>query len=986
LINKYNCFRGKVFYIYSKLARMKKKPIGGEGFMTMIWVILLLLPAIVQAQPAQDYSLEGRTRPFQDPSAPVKQVKLSHFDLQSSAIILTGGDSLSSVHYVSRDYWFPVSVPSTVLTGLVANKVYPDPYTGMNNMMIPDASDSFNHQYRLERYSHLPNDPNPWKKPYWYRTVFSVPAADQEKNFQLIFKGINYRAEVWLNGRLIADSSQMVGMFAEFSLNVSKSILPGEANALAVKIYPLDEPGLPAHPQLDALGDFYDNGGPTGDIGKNVTMLSSVGWDWIPEVRDRNMGIWQPVFLRTTGQVTISKPQIITDLPALPDTSLAKISLSVLLSNNSGFARNGRLKITISPENFAGPSVSFDRDAPLTASGSRTVSLSADNVKELVIRQPHLWWPVGYGNAFLYRIHLQYGDGDVISDDLSFLFGIRTVGSKAVDTKGWVRRDFYVNGKRVHLVGGAWVPDMMLNRDSLRYDYELHLCQNANVNLVRIWGGGLGETDDFYEIADRYGLLVWQDFWITGDTNGGFKGSSDWPLQSNVFINNVISTIYRIRNHPSLLVWTGGNEGHAREELYNAMRDNVASLDGTRPFIPCSSGFSKAPKTWKGSWPDDRPAGVYSGGPYSWLDDAQYYKLVDAGKDWVFKDETGLPSQPPYNTLAKIIPGLVPDKNLPYPLNNTWGYHDACSGNGKYDMYYKAMVDRYGAPSGVRDFSDKMQLLNAGGYRSIFEAAGHKLNETGGVMLWKLNAAFPSVIWQIYDWYLEPNAGYYFMKRACEPLHIQLNLDDSVVALVNRTYRVQPDLRFSVEVLGMDGASLYKHEGIAGLGATDVKEVLPLAAVLQKTEGISFVLLRLKDNQGRTLSHNVYWMAPNHDFTRLRQMPAAHVEMKLLKGENTKNNMTWTVQFSNLSDQLAFFLNAQLIKDGEEILPSFWSDNYFSIPGHGTVTVTVTCPTAVTRQSGEVMLDGSGSTADRMPALRLDGWNLSEKEMGLNGN
>jgi hypothetical protein len=233
-----------------------------------------------------------------------------------------------------------------------------------------------------------------------------------------------------------------------------------------------------------------------------------------------------------------------------------------------------------------------------------------------------------------------------VSEDTSFVFGIRTVSSKTVMVNGWVRRDFYVNGRRVHLVGGAWVPDMMLNRDSLRYDYELRLCRNANVNLVRIWGGGLGETDDFYELADRYGLLVWQDFWITGDTNGGFKGSADWPLQSTCIHRQCGQhhLSYPQSSEPAGL--DGGNEGHAREELYNAMRDNVAKLDGTRPFIPCSSGFAKAPAGWKGSWPDDKPAGVYSGGPYSWQDDAQYYKLVDAGKDWVFKDEPGcLPSR-----------------------------------------------------------------------------------------------------------------------------------------------------------------------------------------------------------------------------------------------------------------------------------------------------------------------------------------------------
>jgi len=894
----------------------------------------------------------------------VSQVRLTDFALQSSAVVRTTGDSLSDPEYFPRDYWYPVKVPSTVLTGLVANRIYPDPYTGMNNMLIPDASDSFNNKYQLGKYSYLPGEPNPWKKPYWYRTSFMVPASDAGRYFQLIFKGINYRAEVWLNGHRMADSSQMAGMFAEYSLDASAAVRAGTLNSLAVKIFPLDYPGLPAHPQLEALGDFYENGGPTGDIGKNVTMLSSVGWDWIPEVRDRNMGIWQPVLLRTSGQIVIGRPQIITTLPSLPDTSMANISLNLELFNHAGRPVKGQLKISISPENFSGTGFAFNRDIGMEGSQVIKLSFSPAEVRELQITHPKLWWPNGYGDPNLYRIRIEYLEGGKISDDTSFVFGIRTVGSKTVEVNGWVRRDFYVNGKRVHLVGGAWVPDMMLNRDSTRYDDELRLCRNANVNLVRIWGGGLGETDDFYELADRYGLLVWQDFWITGDTNGGFKGSSEWPLETRVFISNLVSTIYRIRNHPSLLVWTGGNEGHAREELYNAMRDQVAMLDGTRPFIPCSSGFSQAPKEWKGSWPDDKPAGVYSGGPYTWEDEAEYYRLVNRGRDWVFKDETGLPSQPPFNTLPRIIPDLEPDTALPYPLNNTWGYHDACTGNGKYNLYYKAMVDRYGAPSGLRDFSDKMQLLNAAGYRGIFEAAGHKLNETGGVMLWKLNAAFPSVVWQIYDWYLEPNAGYYFMKRACEPQHVQLNLDDSSVAVINRSYRPMHGLTVKAEVLGMGGNPVYQQQAPVSLDTTDVKLVLPLRDILRSTPGISFVILQLNDPKGTKLSRNFYWMSPHHDFTSLKKMPPGRLNLKAVSGSIDKTSRNWILEISNPSDHLAFFINPQLMSGTEEVLPSYWSDNYFSLEAHEKITVTVSCPLTRIR-SGE-------------PWFRVGAWNVPE--------
>jgi hypothetical protein len=902
------------------------------------------------------------------PAQPVRQIALTRFAMQSSAVITAGGDSLSSVDYAGKNYWFPVTVPCTVLTGLVANKVYPDPYIGMNNMLIPDANDSFNKQYHLEKYSYLPGEPNPWKKPYWYRTTFSVPATEKGKHFQLIFKGINYRAEVWLNGRMLADSARMVGMFEEFDLDASAAIHAGGENALAVKIYPLDFPGLPSPPQVQALGDFFDNGGPTGDIGKNVTMLSSAGWDWIPEVHDRNIGIWQPVYLRSTGQVVISRPHIVTELPDLPDTGLARLSLDFLLSNNEARTSHGALHVTITPENFSGAPISFTKEVTVVANGSTTLKLTSADIPALLIHHPRLWWPNGHGDPNLYRLHIQYSDGGKVSDDSSVVFGIRTVSSSTTEVGGFTRRDFFVNGRKVHLVGGAWVPDMMLNRNRQRYDYELRLCRNANVNMVRIWGGGLGETDDFYELADRYGLLVWQDFWITGDTNGGFKGSADWPLQSSVFIDNVVSTIYRIRNHPSLLVWTGGNEGHARKELYDAMRDNVANLDGTRPFIPCSSGFSHAPKDWKGSWPDDQPAGVYSGGPYSWQDDAQYYRLVDAGRDWVFKDETGIPSQPPYNTLSRIIPNLVPDPQLPYPLNNTWGYHDACTGNGHYDTYYKAMLNRYGAPVSMRDFSDKMQLLNAGGYRSIFEAAGHKLRETGGVMLWKLNAAFPSVVWQVYDWYLEPNSGYYFMKRACEPVHIQLNLDDSAVAIVNRTYFKKTGLHYAVDIMGMTGRRLFSKDGVATIDTTDSKEVLSIRDVLAKAEGISFVLLSLKDGSGKTISQNVYWMSPGHDFADLRAMPAATVRTKVTGAVKHGAYSDWTLEFTNVSSGLAFFLNPQVTSGGEEVLPSYWSDNYFSIPAGGSVTVKVSCPTALTGGA---------------PQLRLEGWNTGATTVAL---
>jgi hypothetical protein len=876
-------------------------------------------------------------------SGTIKQKKLTGFELQSSALIKSTGEEISTADYKSKVYWFRVKVPSTVLTGLVANKVYPDPYMGLNNMVIPDASDEFNKKYNLEQFSFLPDDPNPWKKPYWYRTTFDVPASDKGRTFQLIFKGINYRAAVWVNGKQIADSTQMAGMFAEYSLDVSKQIKPGSENALAVKIYPLDFPGSPAQEQLKALGDFFENGGPTGDIGKNVTMLCSVGWDWVPPVRDRNMGIWLPVYLRTTGGITITDPKVVTSLPKLPDTTLASLSLNLRLQNRNKVSESGKLSVTISPENFNGIPIRFSKDVSISKNDP-VIDLNGDNTKELKILNPALWWPNGYGKPNLYRIRIQYANVTGISDDTTFVFGIRTVGTKAVDVNGSTRRDFYVNDRRVHITGGAWVPDFMLNRDSLRYDYELHLCRNSNINLVRIWGGGVTPCDEFFEAADRYGLMVWSDFWITGDTQGEFKGSNEWPFEGNVFIKNVKSTILRIRNHPSLLVWTGGNEGHARKELYDVMRQSIITLDGTRPYIPSSSGFAKLPAGWEGAWPDNKPSGVYSGGPYMWQDPKVYYTKAIAGGDWVFKDETGLPSQPPYNIMSKIIPDLVWDTKLPFPLNNTWGYHDAATGGGRYDLYMNEMVKRYGEPVSMEDFCNKMQLMNATGYQGIFEAAGHKLNDIGGVMLWKLNAAFPSVVWQVYDWFLMPNAGYYFMQNACEPVHIQFNPIDSKVLAINRTYKKIHGLTARVELFGIDSKSLFREEKSIDLAETDIKEVSSLSAALAGTKGVVFVVLNLKNSTGKVISHNVYWTSSDNQYKSLSELPKTKVAVSVLSSKKGINETGWTIKVTNTSDKIAFFVRPQLMAGGEEVLPSYWTGSYFTLAPSESTTVSVSCP------------------------------------------
>jgi hypothetical protein len=262
----------------------------------------------------------------------------------------------------------------------------------------------------------------------------------------------------------------------------------------------------------------------------------------------------------------------------------------------------------------------------------------------------------------------------------------------------------------------------------------------------------------------------------------------------------------------------------------------------------------------------------------------------------------------------------------------------------------------------MEEYCDKMQLMNAVGYQGIFEAAGHKLNDIGGVMLWKLNAAFPSVVWQVYDWFLQTNAGYYFMQNAIEPVHIQLNLNNLDVLVINRSYKAIPDLIAVADLFSIDSKSTFHKEKNLSLAATDVQQVLSLAKPLKGTQGVNFVVLNLKNKAGLIVSHNVYWLSKDEDFTSLNGIAKSSVQVEVLKKGEGRTEKSWTIRVNNSTGRIAFFIRPQVLVNGEEVLPSYWSGSYFTLaPGEST-TVTVGCP-----------LEKLG-TAN--PVLKVSGWNV----------
>jgi exo-1,4-beta-D-glucosaminidase len=688
-------------------------------------------------------------------------------------------------------------------------------------------------------------------------------------------------------------------------------------------------------------------------------MQSSVGWDWIPEVHDRNMGIWQDVFLSFTGPVDLRFPHVVTDLP-LPETRPARLSVSAELWNMATEAVTGTLEVEI---RRGGDRVAAIRRVVALGPGrDSVVTLGPAEYPELTVREPDLWWPVGYGEPHLYQLEMRFTTDAGLSDREALAFGIREVGSEVTTVDGWLRRDFTVNGRRIQIKGGAWVPDMMLARDRQRYQDELRLSREANFNMVRIWGGGITPPEEFFAIADELGLLVWHDFWITGDCQGTWtKGTRDWPLEGRVFIANAINTAKRLRNHPSLLTWTAGNEGFPRLELYQVLRNEIAGrLDGTRPFLP-TSGYANPDTSWGLSWPDNHETGAYSGGPYHWVDPVEYYRLAAAGRDWLFKDEVGIPSVPPLASLVRFIPDLDTASSA---LTDTWGYHDAAEGNGRFSLYDRAVRDRYGEPATMAEYAWKAQFLNAENYRAIFEAANNDLERTAGVILWKTNPAWPSVIWQVYDWYLRPNAGYYYARNASRPLHVQLHLGTRAVSVVNAAFSPARDLTLRVDVYDERAERVGTDTRQVAIDPEQSREILHLADVTGWDPGaFRFVRLALADASGKAVAENFYWLAPDNDFQPLNRLPAVALTGSASQ-DGSRDVIRVTLTLANPSQHLAFFVNPILTRgpDGDEVLPTFWSDNYFSIlPGE---TRTVVAQVDRFRLGEEAAY------------VRLEGWNV----------
>ncbi|MHB8581026.1 MAG: beta-mannosidase [Ignavibacteriaceae bacterium] len=899
-----------------------------------------------------------------------KNLILSKWQLKSTVLENTSGEEISTGHYTQSN-WYPVEVPTTVLNGLVKNGVYPNPRLDMNNYLIPDISDKFNAEHDLAKYSYLPNHVNPWKNPYWFRTEFNIPNSDKGKQVWLNFDGINYRAEVWLNGKMIADSSQMVGMFLRFKYNVTGKIKGDGTNYLAVKIYPVDHPGIPGT-QMKVFGNrrkFAE------DLFKDETLKISGGWDCALPVRDRNMGIYQDVYLSFTGDVNIINPYIVTNLP-LPDTTEANLSISATLFNTSNIKQSGVLKGKIDLltelnmgdyiKKFPGKmqSITFEKQVEIPANGTVTVLLSYKDFPQLTIKNPHLWWPNGYGEQYLHNLQLSFDQNGIVSETKNTMFGIREVTSKLNKLNGHYGRVFYINGQRVFCKGGWIQPDMLLDMNKKRVYDEVRLMANANMNLVSSEDMPT-PPEDLMGACDKYGIMWWEVFYQSGVIVPGTNTAYN-PLDHYLAIRSTNDIILRYRNHPCIVAWCGANETLPGPDLYLAIKDQLSKLDTTRTFLASTAiGWN-----WKKITPyikDDLPVGTTDNGlpDYAWYPLPFYFNMINSVKNQMFHNELGMDAVPTLSSLKKFIFNLGSDTANPlFPLDSVWAEHGAWDGdNYAFKAYYYAIRNYYGfKDKSLTDFVNTAQLVNADNYRAMFEAANSRMWDiTSGVMIWKLNASYPDFAWEMYDWFLNPNAGYFYVKNACEPLHIQMNANDYEVSVINTYHRPINNLTVRVRLYDFNLKVRWEREMKINMGSDRYQEVFSVPQLSEITP-IYFVRLELLDNAGKILSSNLYWESSKnpsgfYNISNLSEIGKAElywdslathpVFSDLSKLEKVKLDLSYKIEdkggeywvhvkVKNPTKELSIMNRLAIIKkdDNEEVLPTFWDDNFINLfPG-----------------------------------------------------
>jgi exo-1,4-beta-D-glucosaminidase len=821
-----------------------------------------------------------------------KTVLTHGWQIQSSEKIRKSGETISSRAFRPVQ-WYPASMPLTVLAALVANKVHPDPFFGMNLRSIPGTSYPIGRNFSTLA---MPDD-SPFRVPWWFRTTFALPPGTRGRHVALHFDGINYRANIWLNGRQIARSEEVAGTYRLYEFDVTGAVKIGTTNVLAVEVFP---------PEPDDLAWTWV--------------------DWNPAPPDKNMGLWRPVYLTASGGVVLRHLQVVSQLD--PGFERANLTVSAEVRNLTTRAVRGLLRGRIEH-------IVFTQRVELGAGEAKVVRFPPEQFAQLRLARPRLWWPAELGPQNLYRLDLGFQAAGSTLDEQTLRFGIRETTSEFTEKGG---RLFKINGRPLLIRGGGWAPDMLLRSVPERQDAEMRYVRDMHLNAIRL--EGKLEDDRFFDLADQYGILILAG-WCCCDT---WEQWGKWkPGNAAIAAASQRDQICRLRNHPSVLVWMNGSDNPPPADIEQMYIDILKELEWPNPYI--SSATAKR-TTVTGT------TGVKMTGPYDWVPPA-YWVLDDSrGGAHGFNTETSPGAAvPPIESLRRMLPA-----DHLWPIDDVWNYH---AGGGQFrtlEPFTRALTARYGAASDVEDYATKAQLMAYEGERAMFEAYARNKYASTGVIQWMLNNAWPSMIWHLYDYFLRPGGGYFGAKKACEPVHVQYSYDDRSVVFVNGTDR-QVGATIVARVLNLDLSEKFAREMPVDMAPDSTGRVftIPELAGLSPTY---FVDLRLVSSAGRTLSSNLYWLSTTPDdldwekstwfmtpvkayadFSALETLPAARVTTSMTvtrRGAEEDARVT----LRNPGRTLAFFVRLQIAKHttGEEVLPVLWEDNYISLwPGETRV-------------------------------------------------
>lgn len=879
----------------------------------------------------------GQTSPMRRSSLmmlPETQLMLTDWFIQSSARLQTDGAALSRPG-IMTDRWYPTQVPSTVLGTLVENNIYGDVFFGKNLEKIK-AED--------------------FQTSWWYRTEFLLPAYPGRTRTFLELDGVNYRANIWLNGQKVADASEIYGPFRRFRLDITGLARSGQRNVLAIEVIP------PA------------KGEPT------------IGFvDWNPAPADNSMGLWRPVRIRQTGEVTIENPFVQTSLDT---TTLkeARLTIQAEVRNHSEVPITGSLEVEL--EN-----IRLSREVKLGSKEVQKVVFSPETNKELVLTNPRVWWTHDLGRPELnllsmafrlkvpsaeekaaikppaaaepaqppvqekeqekpqdrekdkdrMRIPPQFRALQPVSDWLVLRFGIREI-KDYINEQG--HRGYLLNGKKILIRGGGWTDDLFLNNRSKKLRAELMYARHLNLNALRL-EGFWGTSRELYHLCDELGLLLmvgWSCHWEwenylgkpADPRYGGITSPEDMALVAASFRDQV----RWLRNHPSIFVWALASDLVPKPELEKEYLKILAEDDPTRPFLN-STGTKVSEVSGK--------SGVKMNGPYDWVPPNYWFIDKKNGGAFGFNTETGPgPQVPVLESLKKMIP-----EEALWPQNEYWNFHCSRGMFKSLDRYNEAMRERLGWPENVAEYCDKAQFLNYEAMRGMFEAFVARRPLATGVIQWMYNSAWPKLWWQLYDYYLMPTGAFYGARKANTPVHLIYDHETREIIASNLSAVKAEKLNALVRVFDLGLKERFRQEFPLALEA-DGKAVLTRLPDIPDLTGIYFLDLRIIGPKQSLEDHNFYVLSLEPDvldfektlwyvtpvkkyadLKALNNLPESQVRYRWkLEGKDLIRNLT--IELQNPGPNLAFNLEIQVIKKlrQKSVVPIFLEDNYISLlPG-----------------------------------------------------